>query len=88
MSIPTWLYVSMIVILMILLMCIWWPKYDVCYVYVLLKWNAACAKVKYVVSCVSRLMSLISYMYECEYDISWHSMIKPYSIECIKYMRP
>ena len=44
--------------------------------------------VKYVVSCVGRLVSLTWYIYEGEYVMSWLRMLKYPSLECMKDMWP
>ena len=56
--------------------------------YVLLEWHVISVKVKYVGSCLGWLVSLTWCMYECEYEIHWLGMLKPFSLVYMNYMSP
>ena len=51
------------------------------------EWYVICNKVKYLVSCCGRLVSLTLYMYEYEYDMPWLRMLNPFSLVCMNGMR-
>ena len=54
----------------------------------LLEWHVICVEVKYVVSCLGRLVSFNWWKYECEYEISLLRMLKPLSLVCMNDIRP
>ena len=88
MVVPTWLYASIIAILMMIWLCVGWLKYDNGYSYVLIELLVTCVKVKYVVSCLGWLVSFTWCLYEYEYVISWLRMLNSLSLECMSDMWP
>ena len=54
----------------------------------LIEWYAICAKVKYVVSCLCWLVSITSFLYQCEYEMSWLRILKPLCLELMNDIRP